>query len=170
MCPPWPDPSVYIISSCVGICRSLCLCSSAALSLLEVDIDVMAASFHHDGFTCVSMCSMLGYVYSGKCLIRFSRFDVYGRFPSLRGCVIHAWIGWFFAVDAIHVMVLRILSVRCHCGDSSSVSCFIAEIAVVRKHPVIARIILSCNEESACSWDVVGVVRVSLGLCQIIAA
>ena len=67
-------------------------------------------------------------------------------------------------------MVLRILSVRRHCGDSKDVSCSMAVIAVVRKQPVIARIILPCTEEIARSWAVVGAVCVSFGLCQIIAA
>jgi hypothetical protein len=44
-----------------------------------------------------------------------------------------------------------------------------AVIAVVRKHPVIARMILPCIEESAFICAVVGAVRVSLGRCQIIA-
>ena len=70
----------------------------------------------------------------------------------------------------MRVMILRILLVRCHCGESSSVSCSMAAIAVVRKHPVIARIILPCTEEIARSWAVVGAVCVSFGLCQIIAA
>ena len=69
----------------------------------------------------------------------------------------------------MRVMVLRILSVRRHCGDSKDVSCSMAVIAVVRKHPVIARMILPCGEESMFSCDVVGAVCVSLGLCQIIA-
>ena len=69
----------------------------------------------------------------------------------------------------MRVMVLRILSVRRHCGDSRDVSCSMAVIAVVWKHPVIARMILPCIEESAFNCDVVSVVHVSLGLCQIIA-
>ena len=93
-----------------------------------------------------------------------------GHFPSLSACVIHVWIGWFTAVAFMRVMVLRILSVRRHCGDSRAVSCSMAVIAVVRKHPVIARMILPCSEESAFSCEVVGAVCVSLGLCQIIAA
>jgi len=44
-----------------------------------------------------------------------------------------------------------------------------AVIVVVWKHPVIARMILPCIEESAFNCDVVGAVHVSLGLCQIIA-
>ena len=118
----------------------------------------------------MSMCSILGCIYSGKCLIRFSRLVICGRFPSLNARVIRAWIGWFSAVVIIRVMVLRILFVRCHCGESNSVSCFMAVIAVVRKHPVIARIILPCSEDRARSCDVVGAVCVSIGLCQIIAA
>ena len=118
----------------------------------------------------VSMCSMLGCMYSGKCLIRFSRLFMCGRLPSVSARVNHVWIGWFFAVVFIRVMVLRILLVRCHCGESNSVSCSMAVIAVVWKHPVIARIILPCSEESARSCAVVSAVCVSLGLCQTIAA
>ena len=70
----------------------------------------------------------------------------------------------------MRVVVLRILSVRRHCGGSRAVSCSMAVIAVVRKHPVIARVILPCIEESTFICDVVGAVCVSLGLCQIIAA
>jgi hypothetical protein len=70
----------------------------------------------------------------------------------------------------MRVMVLRILSVRRHCGGSRDVLCSMAVIAVVRKHPVIARMILPCIEESAFNCNVVGAVHVSLGLCQIIAA
>ena len=64
----------------------------------------------------------------------------------------------------IWVIVLRIFSVRCHCGDSRPVSCSMVVIAVVRKHPVIARMILPCSEESALSCDIVGAVCVSSGL------
>ncbi len=70
----------------------------------------------------------------------------------------------------IWVIVLRIFSMRCHCGDSRAVSCSMVVIVVVQKQPVIARMILPCSEESAFSCDVVGAVCVSLGLCQIIAA
>ena len=70
----------------------------------------------------------------------------------------------------IHVMVRRILLVRHHCGESSAVSCSMVVMAVVWKHPVMARMILPCSEESVCSCDVVGAVRVSPGLRQIIAA
>ena len=67
-------------------------------------------------------------------------------------------------------LVRRILLVRCHCGESRAVSCSMVVIAVVLKHPVMARMILPCSEESARSCDVVGAVIVSPGLCQIIAA
>jgi len=67
------------------------------------------------------------------------------------------------------VIVLRIFSVRCHCGDSRAVSCSMVVIVVVWKHPVIIRMILSYSKESAFSCDVVSAVCVSLGLCQIIA-
>ena len=80
------------------------------------------------------------------------------------------WIEWFAAVVIMRVKVLRILSVRRHCDDSRAVSCSMAMIAVVRKHPVIARMILPCIEESAFICDIVGAVCVSLDLCQIIAA
>ena len=70
----------------------------------------------------------------------------------------------------IRVVVCSILLVRRHFGDNSSVSCSIALIAVVRKHPVIALMILPCMDASVRSCDVVGAVRVSPGLCQIIAA
>ena len=70
----------------------------------------------------------------------------------------------------MRVIDCRILLVRRHCGESKSVSCSIAVIAVVRKHLVMALMILPCNEESARNCDVVGAVRVSPGLCQIIAA
>ena len=43
-------------------------------------------------------------------------------------------------------------------------------IVVVRKYPVIARIILPCTDDSARSCDVVDAVCVSLDLCQIITA
>ena len=69
----------------------------------------------------------------------------------------------------IRVMVGRILLVRCHCGESRAASCSMVVMVVVWKHPVMARMILPCIEESACSCDVVGAVRVSPGLCQIIA-
>ena len=58
---------------------------------------------------------------------------------------------------------------RRHSGESNAVSCSMAVIAVVRKHSVMARMILPCSDESAFSCDVVGAVRVSLGLCQMIA-
>ena len=70
----------------------------------------------------------------------------------------------------IRVMVRRILLVRCHCGESSAVSCSMVVMVVVWKHPVMARMILPYSEESACSCDMVGAVHVSPGLCQIIAA
>jgi hypothetical protein len=60
--------------------------------------------------------------------------------------------------------------VRRHCGESRAVSYSMAVIAVVRTHPVIALMIMPCNEERARSCDVVGAARVSPGLCQIIAA
>ena len=88
-------------------------------------------------------------------------FDKYEGPPCLAALLIHAWIGWLVAVVAIRVMVCRILFVSRHCGDSKAVSCSMAVIAVVRKHPVIARMILPCTEESACSCAVVGAVRVS---------
>ena len=65
ICPLWPDPSVYIIRSCAGICCSHCWCSFAASSLLEIEITVVAASFHHGGLIYAAMCSMLGCMYSG---------------------------------------------------------------------------------------------------------
>ena len=74
------------------------------------------------------------------------------------------------AMVFIRVMIRRILLVRRHCGESNPVSCSMAVIAIVRKHPVMARMILPCTEESARNCDVVGAVCVSLGLCQIIAA
>jgi hypothetical protein len=70
----------------------------------------------------------------------------------------------------MRVMDCRILLVRRHCGESKSVSCSMAAVAVVRKHPVMALMILPCSEESVCNCDVVCAVRVSSGLCQIIAA
>jgi hypothetical protein len=73
-------------------------------------------------------------------------------------------------VIAIHVMVRRILFVRRHCSESKAVSCSIAEIAVVRKHSVMARIILLCTEDSVRNCAVVGAVRVFSDLCQITAA
>ena len=115
------------------------------------------------------MCSMLGCIYCGYCLIRFPRFDMCGGPLSLSVWAIHVWIGWLIAVVAIRVIVRRILLVRRHCGESRAVSCSNAVIAVVRKHPVIALIILPCSDESAFSCDVVGAVRVSPGLCQMIA-
>ena len=84
--------------------------------------------------------------------------------------VIHVWIGWLVAVAAIRVAVWRILLVSRHCGESKAVSCSKAVIAVVRKHPVIALMILPCIEESLFNCDVVGAVRTSPGLCQMIAA
>ena len=103
-------------------------------------------------------------------MIRFSRFDICEGSLCLSACVIHVWIGWFVGVAIIRMMVRRILLVRRHCDESRSVLCFIAVIAVMRKHPVMTRMILPCSEESACSCDVVDVIRVSPGLCQIIAA
>src|SRR5437667_9914512 len=93
ICPPCPDPPVYIIKSCAGICRSLRLCSSAALSLLRAEIVVVAGSFHHGGLMYVSMCSVLGCICSGKCLNRFSRFVMNERRSSVSARVIHACIG-----------------------------------------------------------------------------
>ena len=84
--------------------------------------------------------------------------------------VIHVWIGWLIAVVVIRVIVRRILLVNRHCDESRAISCSNAVIAVVRKHPVMALIILPCNDESVFSCDVVGAVRVSPGLCQMIAA
>jgi hypothetical protein len=65
----------------------------------------------------------------------------------------------------IRVIVRRILLIRRHCGGEKAVSCFNAVIAVVRKHPAMALMILPCNDESAFSCDVVGAVLV----CQMIA-
>ena len=64
ICPPWPEPSVYIIRSCAGICCSRCWCSFAASSLLEVEIAVVAANFHQGGLMYAVMCSMSGCMYS----------------------------------------------------------------------------------------------------------
>jgi hypothetical protein len=61
--------------------------------------------------------------------------------------------------------VCRILFVSHHCGENRVVLCSIEVIAVVRKNPVIARMILPCSEENMFSCDVVGAVLVSLGLC-----
>ena len=88
-------------------------------------------------------------------------FDKYGGLPCLAALVINAWIGWLVAVVTILMIVRKILFVSRHCGESKAVSCSMAVIAVVRKHPVIARMILPCTEESACSCAVVGAVRVS---------
>ena len=65
ICPPCPDLSVYIIRSCVGICCSHSWCSFVASSLLEVEIAVMAASFHQGGLIYAAMCSMSGCMCSG---------------------------------------------------------------------------------------------------------
>ena len=73
------------------------------------------------------------------------------------------------AVVIIRVAVWRILLVSRHFGDSNVVSCSKALVAVVRKHPVIALMILPCSEANARSCDVVGAVRVSPGLCHIMA-
>ena len=97
--------------------------------------------------------------------MRFSIFHKYWGTPCLEAFVIHAWIGWLVAVVAIRAMVRKILLVRRHCRESRAVSCSMAVVAVVRKHPVIARMILSYTEESACSCAVVGAVRVSWGRC-----
>lgn len=70
---------------------------------------------------------------------------------------------------AIRVIVRRVLLVRRHCGEIEAVSCSSAVIVVVRKHPVIALIVLPCSDESAFSCDVVGAVRVLPGLYQMIA-
>jgi hypothetical protein len=56
-----------------------------------------------------------------------------------------------------------------HFGDNSSDSCSRVLIAVVRKNSVIALMILSWTDASARSCAVVGAVRVSPSLCQIIA-
>jgi hypothetical protein len=64
ICPPWPDPSVYIIRSCAGIRCSRCWYSFATSSLLEVGIAVMAVNFHQEGLKYAAMCSMLDYMYS----------------------------------------------------------------------------------------------------------
>ena len=103
-------------------------------------------------------------------MIKFPRLDICGGPPFASAFVIHGWIGWLVAVDDIRVAVCRILPVRRHSGESRPISCSIAVIAVVRKHPVMARMILPCSDESAFSCDVVGAVRVSPGLCQMIAA
>jgi len=70
----------------------------------------------------------------------------------------------------IRVAVHSILLVRRHCGEISAVSCSMAVIAVVRKHPVMDRMIRPCSEDSIRSCDVDGAVVVSPGLCHIIAA
>ena len=93
---------------------------------------------------------------------------MYGQLPSLSACVIHVWIGWFIAVVIMRVMVPRILSVRRHCGGGRAVSCSMAVIAVVRKHPVIARMILSCIEKSAFICDIIDAIYIFLNLCHII--
>jgi hypothetical protein len=81
------------------------------------------------------------------CLIRFPRFDIYGGPPFVSAWVIHVWIGWLIAVVDISVIVRRILLVRRHCGERA-VSCSNAMIAVMRKHPVMALMILPCNDGS----------------------
>ena len=79
-------------------------------------------------------------------------------------------MGWAAPVVVIRVLVFRILLVRRHCGDSRSVSCFMMMIAIVRKHSVMALMILFCTEEIARSCAVVDEVRMSSDLCQTIAA
>jgi hypothetical protein len=88
--------------------------------------------------------------------------------PSVSAWTIHAWMGWLIAVVDIRVIVRRILLVRRHCSESKAVSCSSTVIAVVRKHPAMALMILPCSDESAFSCDVVGAVRVSPGLCLLI--
>ena len=64
----------------------------------------------------------------------------------------------------MRVTVCMILSVRRHCGESRAVSCSMAVMAAIRKHPVIARIMRPCNEEILCNCAVVDAVCVSSGL------
>src|SRR5205814_9320699 len=91
------------------------------------------------------MCSILsGWIYSGYCLTRFPKFDMCGGPPCLSARFIHAWIGWLVSVVAILVIVRRILSVRRHLCGARAVSCSMAVIAVVRKQPVMARMIRPC--------------------------
>jgi hypothetical protein len=73
-------------------------------------------------------------------------------------------------VVVIRVMTCRALFVGSHCDGSGAVSCFMTAITLVRKHPVIVRMIRFWTEDSAHSSAVVGAVLVSPGLCQIIAA
>ena len=84
--------------------------------------------------------------------------------------VIHVCIGWSIAAAIIRVTVRSILLVSRHCGESRAVSCSMAGIAVVRKQPSMAHMILACTEDSACSCAVIGAVRLSPNLCQIITA
>ena len=170
MCSLWPDSSVYIIKSCDEIWRSRCWWAFAASSLLTFDIVVTAFSFHHGDRIYASMRFMSVCMYLKYCLAKFFRFDRYEKFPCFIACAIHAWIEWSAAVIVIRVTVRRILFVRRHCGESKSVSCFMTVIAVVRKHPVIVRMTLPWTDESARSCAVVDAVRVSPGLCHIIAA
>ena len=129
-----------------------------------------AARLHQGGRIYGLIYSILCCVYSGLCLMRFSILDKYRGPPYLVALVIYTWIEWLHAAVAICGMVRKILLVRHHCGESRAVSYSMAVIAVVRKHPVIACIILPCTEESACSCAAVGAVRVSWDLCQTIAA
>jgi hypothetical protein len=102
-------------------------------------------------------------------LTRFSRFDIYGDLPEVMARLIHAWIGWLRAIVIIHVAVWRILLMNRHFGDNSSDSYSKVLIMIVWKHPVIALMILPCTEANACNCAIVGAVRVSPGLYQIIA-
>jgi len=74
------------------------------------------------------------------------------------------------AAAVMRVTVRRILLTSLHCGGGRAVSCSIAAIAVVRKQPSMARMILACTEDNAYSCAVVGAVCLSPNLCQIIAA
>ena len=70
----------------------------------------------------------------------------------------------------IRMMICRILSVRHHCDESRAVSCFMMMMMMMWKHPVMIRMMRLYNEEILYNCDVIDAVRVSSGLCQIIAA
>ena len=62
-------------------------------------------------------------------------------YPCLNRMVCHC--------GCLCVTVCRILFVRCHFGEIRDGSCSIAVIAVIQKHSVMARMILTCIAESA---------------------
>ena len=109
-------------------------------------------------------------MYSGNCLIMFSKLERYVGLLLYFARVMHFCTGWFAGSVRIRVTDLNILFRNRNCGGGSAVSASSAAVGVVLKHPVIVLMICRCAEAILFNWDVVGAVLVSPGLCHIDAA